>query len=49
MRQPDITRAREMLGWEPAVPVREGVSRTVEYFRARLAASPSAAPLSVTS
>ena len=32
-RQPDITRAREILGWEPAVQLREGVERTVEYFR----------------
>ena len=35
-RRPDITRARTMLGWEPAVPVREGVQRTVEYFRSLL-------------
>ena len=34
VRRPDITRARAMLGWEPSVPVREGVARTVEYFRA---------------
>ena len=33
MRQPDITRARTTLGWEPAVPLREGVERTVAYFR----------------
>jgi dTDP-glucose 4,6-dehydratase len=33
VRQPDITRAREQLGWEPVVPVREGLLRTVEYFR----------------
>lgn len=32
-RQPDITRAREILGWEPTVQLREGVERTVEYFR----------------
>src|SRR5574338_167862 len=37
VRRPDITRAREMLGWEPAVPLREGVSRTIEYFRSVLA------------
>ena len=34
VRRPDITRARELLGWEPTVPVREGIARTVEYFRA---------------
>ncbi|HEX3158293.1 MAG TPA: UDP-glucuronic acid decarboxylase family protein [Gemmatimonadaceae bacterium] len=33
VRQPDITRARTRLGWEPQVDVREGVARTIEYFR----------------
>jgi dTDP-glucose 4,6-dehydratase len=33
VRKPDITRARTMLGWEPSISVREGVARTVEYFR----------------
>ena len=33
VRKPDITRARTMLGWEPTVPLREGVQRTIEYFR----------------
>jgi dTDP-glucose 4,6-dehydratase len=37
LRRPDITRARTMLGWEPKVPVREGVARTIEYFRQLLA------------
>ena len=32
-RQPDIARAREQLGWEPRVPLEEGLKRTVEYFR----------------
>ena len=32
-RQPDITRAREWLGWEPAVPLREGLKHTIEYFK----------------
>ncbi|MEJ7811612.1 MAG: UDP-glucuronic acid decarboxylase family protein [Gemmatimonadaceae bacterium] len=36
VRKPDISRARTMLGWEPAVPVREGVMRTIEYFRSLL-------------
>ena len=31
-RCPDITRAREALGWEPRVPVREGLKRTIEWF-----------------
>jgi UDP-glucuronate decarboxylase len=36
-RQPDITRAREWLGWEPTIPLAQGLVRTVEYFRERLA------------
>jgi dTDP-glucose 4,6-dehydratase len=36
VRKPDIGRAREMLGWEPAVPLREGVQKTIEYFKALL-------------
>ena len=32
-RRPDITRARQMLGWEPKVHVRDGIARTIEYFR----------------
>ncbi|HLF32482.1 MAG TPA: UDP-glucuronic acid decarboxylase family protein [Xanthomonadales bacterium] len=35
-RQPDITRAREVLGWEPKVALDQGLVRTVEYFRASL-------------
>ncbi|HSE65264.1 MAG TPA: UDP-glucuronic acid decarboxylase family protein [Thermoanaerobaculia bacterium] len=33
VRQPDITRARTRLGWEPKVPLEEGLLRTIEYFR----------------
>jgi UDP-glucuronate decarboxylase len=32
-RQPDISQARQLLGWEPKVPVDVGLQRTVEYFR----------------
>ena len=32
-RQPDIALAREKLGWEPQVPLREGLRRTIEWFR----------------
>lgn len=32
-RRPDATRARTVLGWEPAVPLREGLDRTIAYFR----------------
>ncbi|MEN7973071.1 MAG: UDP-glucuronic acid decarboxylase family protein [Verrucomicrobiota bacterium] len=31
-RQPDITLAKEKLGWEPTVPLREGLAKTIEYF-----------------
>jgi dTDP-glucose 4,6-dehydratase len=31
-RQPDITRARKLLGWEPKVGLDEGLERTIEYF-----------------
>ena len=33
VRRPDITKARNTLGWEPKVAVSEGVARTIEYFR----------------
>jgi dTDP-glucose 4,6-dehydratase len=32
-RRPDITRARELLGWAPAVELTEGLRRTIEWFR----------------
>lgn len=35
-RQPDITRARTLLGWEPKVPLEEGLKPTIEYFRRHL-------------
>ena len=38
VRQPDIGRARELLGWEPRVSLAEGLARTVDYFREELAA-----------
>ena len=34
-RKPDISLAKELLGWEPSVPLREGLARTIEYFRSR--------------
>ncbi|HTR00615.1 MAG TPA: UDP-glucuronic acid decarboxylase family protein [Candidatus Acidoferrum sp.] len=34
-RRPDIALARQALGWQPTVPVREGLLRTIEYFRQR--------------
>jgi len=35
-RQPDISRAQFHLGWEPTVPLEEGLSKTIAYFRDRL-------------
>jgi len=35
-RRPDIAQARETLAWEPTTPLREGLTRTVEYFDAYL-------------
>src|ERR1700716_519452 len=32
-RRPDITHARTLLGWEPEVPLEEGLGRTLDYFR----------------
>jgi UDP-glucuronate decarboxylase len=32
-RKPDIALARELLGWEPTIPLRDGLARTIEYFR----------------
>jgi nucleoside-diphosphate-sugar epimerase len=38
VRQPDITRARTLLGWEPKVGLEEGLTKTIEYFRTKIAA-----------
>ena len=32
-RQPDISLAKQILGWEPTIPLEQGLERTVEYFR----------------
>jgi dTDP-glucose 4,6-dehydratase len=32
-RRPDITHARNLLGWQPEVPLEDGLARTLEYFR----------------
>ncbi len=39
VRQPDITRAREVLGWEPKVALEEGLRRTIPWFRRQVEAS----------
>jgi dTDP-glucose 4,6-dehydratase len=36
VRQPDITRARTILGWEPKVEFEEGIRTTIDYFRPRV-------------
>ena len=41
IRQPDIGLARSVLGWEPSVPLAEGLRTTIDYFRARLDGSGS--------
>jgi len=33
IRRPDITKARTLLGWEPKVPLSEGLTRTIEFFK----------------
>ena len=33
VRQPDISKARRLLGWEPKVKLEEGLLKTIEYFR----------------
>jgi dTDP-glucose 4,6-dehydratase len=37
VRQPDITRARTLLGWEPKVPLEQGLTSTIDYFKAKMA------------
>jgi nucleoside-diphosphate-sugar epimerase len=36
VRKPDITRARELLHWEPRVTLEQGLTSTIAYFRAKL-------------
>jgi dTDP-glucose 4,6-dehydratase len=35
-RRPDITRAKEILGWEPKIDLQEGLERTIPYFKQKL-------------
>jgi dTDP-glucose 4,6-dehydratase len=35
-RQPDISRARKILGWEPQVSLEQGIARTIPYFKEKL-------------
>ena len=40
-RQPDISKAKKVLKWEPAVALKDGLARTIEYFDGQLAKHPS--------
>ena len=42
VRRPDITRARTLLGWEPKIDLREGLTSTIEYFRTKVSAAAAA-------
>jgi UDP-glucuronate decarboxylase len=35
-RRPDISKARELLGWQPAIPLEQGLRETIPYFAAKL-------------
>lgn len=38
-RKPDITRAKQIINWEPRVPLKDGLHKTIEYFRKELSRS----------
>ena len=40
VRQPDITKAKKLLNWEPKVDLDDGLKQTIDYFRARLKGQP---------
>ena len=41
VRQPDITKAKSLLGWEPKISLEEGLQKTVPYFQERVAGASS--------
>jgi UDP-glucuronate decarboxylase len=43
-RRPDIARARELLGWEPKIPLAQGLVPTIAYFRGLISSAAPAAP-----
>jgi dTDP-glucose 4,6-dehydratase len=45
VRQPDITRARDLLGWEPKVDLREGLTRTIDHAMKALGGGGAKAPI----
>jgi len=42
-RRPDITRAKEILGWQPRIALEDGLQRTIDYFRKIIGSAPRAA------
>jgi dTDP-glucose 4,6-dehydratase len=44
VRRPDIGRARDELGWEPKIQIREGLARTIEWFACELGVTPPVSP-----
>jgi dTDP-glucose 4,6-dehydratase len=38
-RRPDITKARELLGWEPLIQLKEGLKRSLSFYEAKVSAS----------
>jgi dTDP-glucose 4,6-dehydratase len=36
VRQPDITKAKQILDWEPQIPFEEGIMKTMEFFKKKL-------------
>jgi dTDP-glucose 4,6-dehydratase len=43
-RQPDITKATQLLGWEPKIPLEVGILETLEYFREKVATTATPTP-----
>ena len=41
VRQPDITRARTLLDWEPKVSLQDGLASTIDYFRDKVVSNDS--------
>ncbi len=48
VRQPDITKAKARLGWEPRVKLEDGLAKTIEYFRSCVTARPTEASRGVS-
>lgn len=46
-RKPDITRAKQVLNWQPRINLKEGLKRTIEYFRAELEQEKQAAEINL--